>query len=163
MLSSQFPSHRTISDHELKMKILPCSYTVQVSLYSQCMHKAGKLRNRPLFVTASSAILHPISSSHPQCRPRKQQQQKHTLESEHFPMLHPNCGTVCPLLWESTIGSKLLRKMWTDPPVLRELDLLKLCSGDFFLSFFQAQWADCCSMDMSALYKSSSSLFSALI
>ena len=37
---------------------------------------------------------------------------KNTLESEHFPTLHPNCGTVCPLLWKSIIWRKLLRKIW---------------------------------------------------
>ena len=31
---------------------------------------------------------------------------------EHFPVLHPNCGTVCPLLWESISQRNFLRKTW---------------------------------------------------
>ena len=70
-------------------------------------------------------------------------------------MLHPNCGTVCPWFWQSF--RKLLRKSW-NLPVLRELDLLKLCTRDFFFRFFlRAPWACCCSTDISMFYRSSSS------
>ena len=34
------------------------------------------------------------------------------MESEHSPVLHPNCGTVCPLLSDSIMQRKLLRKTW---------------------------------------------------
>ena len=34
---------------------------------------------------------------------------KNIFESEHFPVLHPACGTACPLLWENIVRRKLLR------------------------------------------------------
>ena len=66
----------------------------------------------------------------PQCWPRKQQQQQN-VESEHFPVLHQNCGTVCPALWED-----VWHKAWR-PPCLRELGQLRLCTSDsaFHFSF----------------------------
>ena len=41
---------------------------------------------------------------------------KNTLESEYLPMLHPNCGTVCTLPWDSIIQRKLLQT-WLWHPV----------------------------------------------
>ena len=99
-----------------------------------------------------SVTLQPVSSSHPQCWPRKQQQQQN-VESEHFPVLHQNCGTVCPALWED-----VWHKAWR-PPCLRELGQLRLCTSDsafhfsfllllllFFFFFWKLQWACHCSV-----------------
>ena len=77
-----------------------------------------------------SVALQPVSSSHPQWWPWKQQQQQN-VESEHFPVLHQNCGTVCPALWED-VWHKARR-----PTCFRELDQLRLCTSDsaFHFSF----------------------------
>ena len=81
---------------------------------------------------ASSAVLHPISSSYSQCWPRKQTN-KHFffLESEHFPTLYSDCGTtVCPFLWQSVIKRNFTEKP-EDLLVLKQqqLDLVKLCTS----------------------------------
>ena len=48
-----------------------------------------------------------------------------TLESGHFPAMHPECGTACPSLPDSIIRWKFKEKH-EELPVLRELYLLKL-------------------------------------
>ena len=108
-----------------------------------------------------SVALQPVSSLYPQCWPWKQQQQQN-VESEHFPVLHQNCGTVCPALWED-----VWHKAWR-PTCFRELDQLRLCTSDsairfsflllllfFFFFFFWncsghaiAVWASICALQV---------------
>ena len=74
---------------------------------------------------------------------------ENTLESQHFPVLHPNSGRVCPLLWDSIIPRKLKKKKKSEgPPVFRALDFLRLWTSDFFSFVLKVQWTCCCSMDI---------------
>ena len=82
------------------------------------------------------------------------------LETEQFPVLQPNCETVCLTECSSEDTCKIKTE---DLPVFRKFGLFKLCKKDsltfpFFLFFCNdTPWACSCSMDVSTLYKSSSS------
>ena len=76
---------------------------------------------------------------------------KNTLEPEHFPVLCPNCGTAYPLLRESIIRRKLLRKTWR-PTCCQRIRFAQTVHQWFFLSALSSF-----NKDISALYKSSSS------
>ena len=96
------------------------------------------LANTLLPSIASSVVLHPLLSSHRQCRPMKQSNNKN-----HF-VVRAFCSAA-PKLWNGLSATlreqnskntfwerKNKQKNKQDLHVLREMDLLKLCTSYFF-------------------------------
>ena len=88
----------------------------------------------------------------------------------HFPVLQQNCATVCPTLGEQNSKETFKKNLKTYLFSFR-LDLLRLCTGNFFFLswflfcfcllfffFWKRNEHVCYSMNISKLYKLSSSL-----
>ena len=71
--------------------------------------------------------LRSFTSSHLRIPSDDQGNNKNTLESERFPMLHPDCWTVCPF---SERTRKTRSSTCSQKQKNRKKDLLKLCTSD---------------------------------
>ena len=95
---------------------------------------------------ASSVVLHPILSSHPNCQSRKQEKKKRkkrTLQTAALGAAKCSQSQVYFLglqhfahYSERTYFNGNFKEKLEDLPVFREVDLFKLCASAFFFFFF---------------------------
>ena len=92
--------------------LLICVLTTKSCLVYSCKNGTA-LQYLQELIPHDLPVRHPRSSTQYRLRiPSVNQGNNKKLFGVNFPMLHPNCGAVCPLLWESIIRRKLLRKTW---------------------------------------------------